>query len=79
MASGFGPRADWYRNLREQPKAVPQFGNRRHSVTARFLAPEDGAALMEKYRAPTLRRAGRAIPFLRLESESCPREEADRS
>ncbi|MFI1753208.1 nitroreductase/quinone reductase family protein [Streptomyces sp. NPDC020571] len=100
VASGFGPPADWYRNLREQPKTVPQFGNRHHAVTARFLAPEDGAALMEKYgarhpraarrlcafaRLPSdgsvtaSRRAGRAIPFVRLESGSCPREEADRS
>ncbi|PPS91263.1 nitroreductase family deazaflavin-dependent oxidoreductase [Streptomyces sp. MH60] len=100
VASGFGPRADWYRNLRGQPKTVLQFGNRHHAVTARFLAPEDGAAIMEKYgarhprtarrlcafmRLPSdgsvtaLRRAGRAIPFVRLESESCPREAADRS
>ncbi|MFK4547817.1 deazaflavin-dependent oxidoreductase (nitroreductase family) [Streptomyces tendae] len=91
VASGFGPRADWYRNLRAQPKTVLQFGNRHHAVTARFLGPEDGAAIMEEYgarhprtarrlcafmrlpadgSATSLRRAGRAIPFVRLESES---------
>lgn len=25
VASGFGPRSDWYRNLRAQPKTVVQF------------------------------------------------------
>lgn len=94
VASGFGPRADWYRNLRAQPKTVLQFGNRHHAVTARFLGPEDGAAIMEEYgarhprtarrlcafmglpadgSAASLRRAGRAIPFVRLESETPPR------
>ncbi|MFJ6689059.1 nitroreductase family deazaflavin-dependent oxidoreductase [Streptomyces sp. NPDC091294] len=100
VASGFGPRADWYRNLREQPKTVLQFGNRHHAVTARFLAPEEGAALMEEYgarhprtarrlcafmrlpadgSATALRRAGRAIPFVRLESDVPPRDRAGRS
>ncbi|MBQ0886004.1 nitroreductase family deazaflavin-dependent oxidoreductase [Streptomyces sp. RM72] len=91
VASGFGPRADWYRNLREEPKTVLQFGNRHHAVTARFLAPEEGAAIMAEYgarhprtarrlcafmrlpsdgSAAALHRAGRAIPFVRLESQS---------
>ncbi|WP_282086664.1 nitroreductase family deazaflavin-dependent oxidoreductase [Streptomyces tendae] len=93
VASGFGPRAEWYRNLRAQPKTVLQYGYRHHAVTARFLGPEDGAAIMEEYgarrprtarrlcafvrlpadgSATSLRRAGRAIPFVRLESESLP-------
>ncbi|MFD5216532.1 nitroreductase family deazaflavin-dependent oxidoreductase [Streptomyces tendae] len=97
VASGFGPRADWYRNLRAHPKTVLQFGNRHHAVTARLLGPEDGAAIMEEYGArhprtarrlcafmrlpadgsPTsLRRAGRAIPFVRLESDSPPKDES---
>ncbi|MFJ5277705.1 nitroreductase family deazaflavin-dependent oxidoreductase [Streptomyces parvulus] len=89
IASGFGPGADWYRNLRERPKTVIQFGNRHHAVTARFLSPDEGAAVMEGYgrrhprtarrlcafmglpmdgSAPSLRGAGRSIPFVRLES-----------
>ncbi|MFG3111357.1 nitroreductase family deazaflavin-dependent oxidoreductase [Streptomyces tendae] len=97
VASGFGPRADWYRNLRAHPKTVLQFGNRHHAVTARFLGPEDGAAIMEEYgarhprtarrlcafmrlpadgSATSLRRAGRAIPFVRLESEAPPKAES---
>ncbi|MEU3662312.1 nitroreductase family deazaflavin-dependent oxidoreductase [Streptomyces sp. NPDC032940] len=49
IASGFGPKADWYRNLRRRPKTVIQFGNRHHAVTAHFLPAEDGAAIMAEY------------------------------
>ncbi|MFG3321138.1 nitroreductase family deazaflavin-dependent oxidoreductase [Streptomyces sp. NPDC048171] len=99
VASGFGPDADWYRNLREQPKTVVQFGNRHHAVTARFLSPDEGAPVMERYgrrhprtarrlcafmglpadgSAPSLRGAGRAIPFVRLESGPASGDDADR-
>ena len=46
VASGFGARADWYQNLRHQPKTVIQIGNRPHAVTALFLSPDDGADIM---------------------------------
>ncbi|MEU6732694.1 nitroreductase family deazaflavin-dependent oxidoreductase [Streptomyces physcomitrii] len=36
VVSTLGTRADWYRNLRQNPKTVIQFGNRHHAVTARF-------------------------------------------
>ncbi|MFB7086562.1 nitroreductase family deazaflavin-dependent oxidoreductase [Streptomyces sp. NPDC056296] len=49
IASGFGPEADWYRNLRQQPKTVIQFGNRHHAVTAHFLPAEEGAGIMAEY------------------------------
>ncbi|MFV0133646.1 nitroreductase family deazaflavin-dependent oxidoreductase [Streptomyces sp. HMX87] len=49
VASGFGPEADWYRNLRRQPKTVIQFGNRHHAVTAHFLSPDEGASIMADY------------------------------
>ncbi|MFA3873447.1 nitroreductase family deazaflavin-dependent oxidoreductase [Streptomyces sp. MMCC 100] len=100
VASGFGPGADWYRNLRAQPKTVLQFGNRHHAVTAYFLSPGDGAAIMEEYgarrprtarrlcafmglpadgSASALRRAGHATPFVRLESDTPPRNRARRA
>ena len=89
VTSGFGPKADWYQNLREQPKTLIRFGNRPHAVTAHFLAPDEGAEIMAGYagRHPrTARRlcaymglhvdgheasyrdAGRAIPFVRLDT-----------
>ncbi|MCW5250570.1 MULTISPECIES: nitroreductase family deazaflavin-dependent oxidoreductase [unclassified Streptomyces] len=49
VASGFGPTADWYRNLLRQPKTVIQFGNRHHAITARFLTPDAGAGIMADY------------------------------
>ncbi|KAB1139047.1 nitroreductase family deazaflavin-dependent oxidoreductase [Streptomyces luteolifulvus] len=89
IASGFGPKANWYQNLSEQPKTLIQFGNRPHAVTAHFLTPDEGAEIMAGYarRHPrTARRlcaylglpvdggeasyrdAGRAIPFVRLDT-----------
>nr|WP_030363661.1 nitroreductase family deazaflavin-dependent oxidoreductase [Streptomyces alboflavus] len=49
VASGFGPKADWYRNLRQHPRTVIQFGNRRYAVTARFLSPDQSADAMARY------------------------------
>ena len=58
IVSGFGPKADWYQNLRHRPRTVIQVGNRRHTVTARFLTPEEGGAIMVRYapRHPRLAR-----------------------
>jgi deazaflavin-dependent oxidoreductase (nitroreductase family) len=58
IASGFGPGADWYRNLRARPKTVVQVGTRHHAVTAHFLTPEEGAGIMARYapRHPRLAR-----------------------
>ncbi|WP_435214776.1 nitroreductase family deazaflavin-dependent oxidoreductase [Streptomyces sp. bgisy034] len=49
VASGFGPKSDWYQNLRHRPEAVIQFGRRRFRVTAHFLSPEEGADVMADY------------------------------
>ncbi|CAL9450969.1 hypothetical protein SUDANB145_02439 [Streptomyces sp. enrichment culture] len=49
VLSGSGVRADWYRNLRSQPKTVIQFGHRHHAVTARFLPADAGARIMADY------------------------------
>ncbi|MFF7794547.1 nitroreductase family deazaflavin-dependent oxidoreductase [Streptomyces sp. NPDC007991] len=89
VASGFGPKADWYQNLQAQPKTILQFRNHSRAVTARFLSPDEGAEVMADYarRHPrtarrlcafmglphdggeaSLREAGRAVPFVRLES-----------
>ncbi|ESP98247.1 nitroreductase family deazaflavin-dependent oxidoreductase [Streptomyces sp. CHA1] len=36
VAAAGGDQADWYRNLRTHPKTVVQYGNRHHTVNARF-------------------------------------------
>jgi deazaflavin-dependent oxidoreductase (nitroreductase family) len=49
VASGYGTRADWYRNLRAHPDVTIQVGTRRLPVTAQALTDDDGAALMARY------------------------------
>ncbi|QHY98779.1 hypothetical protein SSPS47_27105 [Streptomyces sp. S4.7] len=49
VASGFGTKADWYRNLRRSPQTVIQVGSRHYAVTAVFLSPEEGAGIMALY------------------------------
>ncbi|WP_406175834.1 nitroreductase family deazaflavin-dependent oxidoreductase [Streptomyces sp. NBC_00996] len=49
VASGFGPKSDWYQNLRHRPQAAIQFGRRRFTVTTHFLSPEEGADIMADY------------------------------
>ncbi|MFF8191827.1 nitroreductase family deazaflavin-dependent oxidoreductase [Streptomyces bobili] len=49
VASGFGPDAQWYRNLRHTPQATIQFGRRHQAVTARFPSPEEGGRIMAEY------------------------------
>ncbi|WMX48092.1 nitroreductase family deazaflavin-dependent oxidoreductase [Streptomyces roseicoloratus] len=49
IASGFGPDAQWYRNLRHTPQATIQFGRRYQVVTARFPSPEEGGRIMVEY------------------------------
>ncbi|MFE6417232.1 nitroreductase family deazaflavin-dependent oxidoreductase [Streptomyces rochei] len=69
VASGFGRRSDWYRNLRAQPKTVVQFGNRHHAVTAHFLAPHEGADIMTRYGLRHPRTARRLCAYLGLPAD----------
>ncbi|MFC8246462.1 nitroreductase family deazaflavin-dependent oxidoreductase [Streptomyces chartreusis] len=69
VASGFGARADWYQNLRHQPKTLMQIGNRLHAVTAHFLSPDEGADIMADYARRHPRTAGRLCAFMGLPSD----------
>ncbi|MFF7074556.1 nitroreductase family deazaflavin-dependent oxidoreductase [Streptomyces pseudovenezuelae] len=69
VASGFGPKADWYRNLRAQPKTLIQVGNRPLAVTAHFLAPEEGADIMAGYAHRHPRTARRLRTFMNLRAD----------
>ena len=69
VASGFGPRADWYRNLRAEPKTVIQVGNRHRAVTAHFLTPDDGAEIMTRYARRHPRAARRLCAFMGFQSD----------
>lgn len=47
VASGFGPTADWYKNLLQQPEASITVGRIEYPVTAQPLSPEaSGNALV---------------------------------
>ncbi|MFE0445144.1 nitroreductase family deazaflavin-dependent oxidoreductase [Streptomyces fungicidicus] len=69
VASGFGPTADWYQNLRAQPQALIRSGNRPHPVTARFLPPDDGAEIMADYARRHPRTALRLCAFMGLPAD----------
>ncbi|MCX4885689.1 MULTISPECIES: nitroreductase family deazaflavin-dependent oxidoreductase [unclassified Streptomyces] len=66
IASGFGPKAAWYRNLRAEPKTLIEVGNRRHAVTAHFLTQDDGAEIMARYARRHPRTARRLCRFMGL-------------
>ncbi|MCX5052005.1 nitroreductase family deazaflavin-dependent oxidoreductase [Streptomyces sp. NBC_00201] len=69
VASGFGPGAAWYRNLRAEPKTLIEVGNRHHAVTAHFLTPDDGAEIMARYARRHPRTARRLCTFMGLPSD----------
>jgi deazaflavin-dependent oxidoreductase (nitroreductase family) len=72
VASGYGPRAQWYRNLRHTPVATIRTGRHRHRVKASFLAPEEGAEVMAEY-APRNPRAARLLcRYLGLPCDGTP-------
>lgn len=49
VASGFGPRAAWYRNILASPAVVIRIAGSEHAVTAVPLPPEVGAEVMVRY------------------------------
>lgn len=48
-ASGFGPRADWYRNVMANPDVTLQIAGKRIQATAAPLATDEGAEIMARY------------------------------
>ncbi|WP_267241679.1 nitroreductase family deazaflavin-dependent oxidoreductase [Streptomyces sp. PR69] len=74
VASGFGPKADWYRNLRAHPQATIQSGRRYRLVTAHFVEPEEGGRIMARYAAAHPRTAQRLCRYMGL-----PVDRADRA
>ncbi|MCX5529934.1 nitroreductase family deazaflavin-dependent oxidoreductase [Streptomyces sp. NBC_00006] len=67
LASGFGPRATWYQNLRAAPRTTIQVGNRHHAVTARFLSTDKGGEIMSRYALDHPRTARRLCSFMGLD------------
>ncbi|QKW37314.1 nitroreductase family deazaflavin-dependent oxidoreductase [Actinomadura sp. NAK00032] len=48
-ASGFGPRADWYRNVMATPEVTIQVAGTRTQATAAPIATDEGAEIMARY------------------------------
>jgi deazaflavin-dependent oxidoreductase (nitroreductase family) len=57
-ASGFGPRADWYRNVMANPDVTLQIGGKRVQATAAPIPAAEGGEIMARYapRHPTAAR-----------------------
>ncbi|TDD83811.1 nitroreductase family deazaflavin-dependent oxidoreductase [Actinomadura darangshiensis] len=48
-ASGFGPRADWYRNVMATPGVTLQIAGKKIQATAAPIATDEGAEIMARY------------------------------
>ncbi|MET8471932.1 nitroreductase family deazaflavin-dependent oxidoreductase [Streptomyces sp. NPDC006422] len=69
LASGFGPKSAWYQNLRRTPRTLIQHGAHRHIVDARFLTPDEGAAVMARYAPEHPRTARKLCAFMGFETD----------
>lgn len=76
VASGFGPQAQWYRNLLNQPEVTIQVGCRRLRVTAEPLSAQESGAAMVDYARRNPRTARALVQFVGLEVDG--REETYR-
>jgi deazaflavin-dependent oxidoreductase (nitroreductase family) len=64
VASGFGPTAQWYRNLLAHPQVTIQIGRRRRTVDAEPLTADEGAKVMADYATRHPKTARRLCKFL---------------
>lgn len=49
VASGYGDRSQWFRNIRVEPRVLFQVGNRRQRGTAEPLPPEESGRVLAHY------------------------------
>ena len=74
VASGFGPTADWYRNLLATPDVSIQVGRRTIPVTARALSDDEGSGMMARYADAHPRTARRLAGFMGFEVDGSVRD-----
>jgi len=67
VASGFGPSADWYRNLLAHPETEVVLGSRHFPARAHPVAPDAGAQIMCRYARRRRRLARRIVRVLGYE------------
>lgn len=49
VASGYGGRSQWLRNIRQEPRVLYQLRNRRFRGTAQLLAPEESGKVLAHF------------------------------
>ncbi|WP_149361091.1 nitroreductase family deazaflavin-dependent oxidoreductase [Lolliginicoccus suaedae] len=64
VAAAFGPKTDWYRNLRKHPATTVQVGGREFRVMAAFPDAEIGGEIMVRYAHAHPAAAKRIAAFL---------------
>lgn len=64
VASAYGPRADWYRNLLAQPTASVQQRRSTWTVRTEVLTPDEAGAALATYARQHPRAARRILRFL---------------
>ncbi|WP_158889199.1 nitroreductase family deazaflavin-dependent oxidoreductase [Amycolatopsis anabasis] len=67
VCSGFGPNADWYRNLLKTPETTIRVGPRDKRVTAVPLGAEEGGEYLAYYAPRHPRAARRLVRFMGFE------------
>ena len=67
ICSGFGPRADWYRNILSHPETTVRVGVRTRKVTASPLGEEEGAEYMARCAPRHPRTARKLARFMGFE------------
>ncbi len=72
VASGYGTRSQWYRNLCAEPNASIQLGNRRWAVRASFPTAEEGGVIMATYASRHRRVAIRLCRFMGFAVDGSP-------
>ncbi|MEU5990740.1 nitroreductase family deazaflavin-dependent oxidoreductase [Spirillospora sp. NPDC047418] len=64
VCSGFGPRADWYRNVLAHPGVTIQVGRRRLDATAHPLTPAEGGEILARYAPRHPKAAARLVRLM---------------
>lgn len=72
--SGFGTRADWYRNILKTPQVTIQVGRRTLPVTAQPLAAGDGGELMARYAERHPRSAAKLTRLMGFAVDGSPQD-----
>ncbi len=75
VASGFGKKSDWYRNLQAHPHVTIQVGNKKMRAHARLLSPEESAKEAVRYARAHPRAAMELSKLMGLELDNPDDEE----